>query len=190
MKKLKSNFFLQREIYSSLSLGIACVLVACSPSDPLGVSANLNSRYNDEQPALSGNGRFLAFVSNRDGSSKIWLYDLQQQQMMPLPRLNRRQTVAESPSLSYTGRYIVYVASDQGKPTVVLYDRSTQQAQAITQWYPGWVRHPSISPDGRYIVFESGSSGQWDIEVLDRGPNIELDIPDGAPANLTPTPSL
>ncbi|NES19777.1 MAG: biopolymer transporter Tol, partial [Symploca sp. SIO3E6] len=21
--------------------------------------------------------------------------------------------------------------------------------------------------------------GQWDIEVLDRGPNIELDIPDG-----------
>jgi hypothetical protein len=31
-------------------------------------------------------------------------------------------------------------------------------------------------------VFESGDHGQWDIEVLDRGPNIELDIPDGVPA--------
>jgi len=41
----------------------------------------------------------------------------------------------------------------------------------------------SISPDGRFIVFESGSRGQWDIEVLDRGSNIELDIPDGAPAS-------
>jgi len=38
-------------------------------------------------------------------------------------------------------------------------------------------------PDGRFIVFESGSRGQWDIEVLDRGSNIELDIPDGAPAS-------
>jgi len=43
--------------------------------------------------------------------------------------------------------------------------------------------NPSISPDGRFIVFESGSRGQWDIEVLDRGSNIELDIPDGAPAS-------
>lgn len=154
-------------------------VVACSPSDPLSGPAALNSRYTDEQPALSGNGRFLEFVSNRNGSRNILLYDLQQQQLIPLPRLNRRETIAESPSLSYTGRYVVYIASDQGKPTLVLYDRATQQPQVLTQWYQGWVRNPSISPDGRYIVFESGSRGQWDIEVLDRGPNIELDIPDG-----------
>jgi len=57
-----------------------------------------------------------------------------------------------------------------------------QQSQVLSQWYQGWVRN-SISPDGRFIVFESGSRGQWDIEVLDRGSNIELDIPDGAPAS-------
>lgn len=165
-------------------------VVACSPSDSLGGSGALNSRYTDEQPALSGNGRFLAYMSSRNGSLNILLYDLQQQQLMSLPRLNRRETIAESPSLSYTGRYIVYVASDQGKPTVVLYDRATQQSQVLSQWYPGWVRNPSISSDGRYIVFESGSRGQWDIEVLDRGPNIELDIPDGAPvgSSLTALP--
>jgi Tol biopolymer transport system component len=50
----------------------------------------------------------------------------------------------------------------------------------MNQWYEGWVRNPSISSDGRYIAFESSTSGQWDVEILDRGPNIELDIPDGA----------
>lgn len=168
---------------------MVCLVVACSPSDRLDGPSALNSRYTDEQPALSGNGRFLAFVSNRNGSRSILLYDLKQQQVIRLPRLNRRETIAENPSLSYTGRYIAFIISDQGKPEVALYDRATQQSQVLTQWYPGWVRHPSISPDGRYIVFESGSRGQWDIEVLDRGSNIELDIPDGAPAGSSATPN-
>lgn len=158
------------------------LVTACTVSDGFG-SLALNSHYTDEQPALSGNGRFLAFVSNRNGSRFIWLYDLQQQQLISLPRINRPNTVAESPSLSYTGRYITYITSDQGKPMVVLYDRATQQSQFLSQGYQGLVRNPSISPDGRYIVLESTSRGQWDIEVLDRGPNIELDIPDGAPSS-------
>lgn len=160
---------------------VASLVVACGPDNRLGGSTALNSRYNDEQPALSGNGRFLAFVSNRYGSRSLLLYDLQQQQLIPLPKVNQRDALVENPSLSYTGRYIVYIISDQGKPTVALYDRATQQSQLLTQFYSGWVRHPSISPDGRYVVFESSSRGQWDIEVLDRGSNIELDIPDGVP---------
>lgn len=180
---LKCGFCLQRLICLGLSLGILSLITACSPSDRLDSPATLNSRYTDEQPALSGNGRFLAFVSNRNGSRRLLLYDLQQQQLIPLPRLNQRGSIVESPSLSYTGRYIVYIAIDQGKPTLALYDRVTQQAQVLTQWYPGWVRNPSISADGRYVVFESSSRGQWDIEVLDRGANIELDIPDGTPVN-------
>ncbi len=164
----------------AVSLGVLSLVAACSPSDRLGFPGSLNSRYNDEQPALSGNGRFLAFVSNRDGKRQMWLYDLEQQRLISLPRINRPDTVIENPSLSYTGRYITYITTDQGKPILVLYDRVTQQPQVLSQWYQGWVRHPSISPDGRYIAFESSSNGQWDIEILDRGPNIELDIPDGA----------
>lgn len=188
MKKVTFIFLLQQWIRLGLILGIVNLIVACSPGDRLIGLTALNSRYTEEQPTLSGNGRFLGYVSNRNGSRNVLVYDLQQQQLIPLPRLNRPEIIAESPSLSYTGRYIVYIVSDQGKPTVVLYDRATQQSQALSQWYQGWIRNPSISPDGRYIVFESGSRGQWDIEVLDRGSNIELDIPDGVPASSTPLP--
>ena len=182
----KLQFLLQKLLRLGLSVGLMGLVAACSPSDRFIGPDSLNSRYNDEQPALSGNGRFLAFVSNRNGSHSILLYDLKQQQVIPLPSLNQRETIAESPSLSYTGRYIAYIVSEQGRPTIALYDRATQQSQLLTQWYPGWVRSPNISPDGRYVVFESGSRGQWDIEVLDRGANIELDIPDGSAATSSP----
>ena len=165
---------------------MASLVTACSPGDiPIG-SSTLNSRFTEEQPALSGNGRYLALVSHRNGMQQLLLYDLANRQFIPLPRLNRNQSIAESPSVSYTARYIVYLTSDQGRPVVGLYDRATQQSQYVTQGYLGWVRNPSISPDGRYIVFESASRGQWDIEVLDRGPNIELDIPQGAPVTAPP----
>jgi Tol biopolymer transport system component len=129
---------------------------------------------------LSGDGRFIAFVSNREGDRQIVMYDLQQRRFVELPRLNQREAIAESPSLSVTGRYIAYISSERGRPEVELYDRATQRAEVLTSNYRGWVRNPTLSPDGRYIAFETSRRGQWDIEVVDRGSNIELDIPDGS----------
>ncbi|WP_017316033.1 TolB family protein [Mastigocladopsis repens] len=186
MKKVTPSFWLQRQIPWGLSFAMASLLVSCGYSDtPIGPTS-LNSRYTEQQPALSGNGRFLAFVSNRNGSHQLLIYDLEQQQFVQTQGLNRPETITESPSLSYTGRYTAYITSDQGRPVVALYDRASQQSQILTPIYRGWVRNPSISPDGRYVVFETASRGQWDIEVLDRGPNIELDIPNGAAVATPP----
>ncbi|MGE5656424.1 MAG: TolB family protein [Actinomycetota bacterium] len=175
-----------------LHLGLTIVLLglvaSCGPGNLSVRPFALNSRYNDEQPALSGNGRYLAFVSNRGSQRNILLYDLQQQGFVELPRFNRRDAIAESPSLSNNARYIVYIASNSGRPELELYDRLTSSTQILTLGYRGWFRHPSISPDGRYIAFESSRRGQWDIEVIDRGPFIELDLLDGQPI-ATPTPS-
>jgi len=175
-----------RTVSVSLSL-IGLLLGSCSQADsPPTISAEFDSRYNDEQPALSGDGRFLAFVSNRSGNRGILLYDLKERQVVSLPRLNRSDAIAESPSLSYTGRYIVYIASDSVRPEIELYDRVLQQPQVLTAHYRGWFRNPSISPDGRYIAFETGGRGQWDIEVMDRGPNVESDMPDGRRSQAFP----
>ena len=179
MKTYPSICWLQRPIYWSLVFGFTSLLVGCNPTEiPMGVST-LNSRYAEEQPALSGNGELLAFVSNRNGNQQLLVYDLKNQSFIPTPGLNRRDTLAENPSLSYTGRYICYLTSDQGRPVIALYDRALKRSQVLTPSYRGWLRNPHISPDGRYIVFESARRGKWDIEVLDRGPTVELDIPNG-----------
>lgn len=182
MKKLIAKLWLQHGIFLCLCLGLLIFVIACSPGDrPLNISGSLNSRYTDEQPALSGNGRYIAFLSNRNHSRHLLLYDLQEQVFIPTPHLqNRPGAIAQHPSLSYTGRYLVCIVNEYNKLNLVLYDRVTQQPQILNQWYQGLVRNPSISPNGRYIVFESSLHDRWDIEVLDRGAQIELDIPDGA----------
>jgi len=124
------------------------VIGGCNLNNPGFSTGTLNSRYNDEKPALSGDGRWLALLST---------------------------------SLSQTGRYLAYVVIIEGRPVIALYDRITDRSELLSQNYRGWLRNPRLSPDGRYLVFESARRGQWDVEVLDRGPNIELDIADGSP---------
>jgi Tol biopolymer transport system component len=158
-----------------ISLISVIVLSACGtsnlPPDPLA----LNSYYAEEQPSLSGNGRFLAYLSNRDGQRQILMYDLQEQRFVALPGLDLRGTIAQSPSLSYTARYLVYLAEDGDRPAIKLYDRLVAKTQVLTSGYQGWVGHPSLGEDGRYIAFETGENGQLDIEIFDRGSKIEFD---------------
>ncbi len=171
------------------SLLVGCLgasLVACGGSSPPPAQEPLNSRFQDDEPSLSGDGRLLAFVTNRNGQQQIVVYDLESRRFLNLPGLNRREAIAASPSLSRTGRYLVYLTNLEGRAEIVLYDRATEQLDFLTRRYRHWVRNPTISPEGRYIVFETARRGQWDIEVLDRGPGIELDLADGAPVEVEP----
>ena len=174
-------------VYRPILLGLLALLAACDLIPRAPIASSLNSRFNDEQPALSGDGRWLALTSNRNGNREILVYDLRENHLVDLPGLNQSNAIAESPSLSRTGRYLVYLSSLQGRPDVALYDRLTKRTELLTLTYRSWVRNPQISPDGRYVVFETARRGQWDIEVLDRGPKIELDIPNGSPV-IGPSP--
>jgi Tol biopolymer transport system component len=166
---------------SLLAVLIATVISSCGSNNLQPLPSPLNSPYHDEQPALSGDGRWLAMVSNRNGRREILLYDLQLQRFVDLPGLNYQGAIADSPSLSRTGRYLVYISSIQGRPDIFLYDRAIKRSQLLTRGYRSWLRNPRISPDGRYIVFETARRGQWDVEVLDLGPLLELDLLDGNP---------
>ncbi len=155
------------------------LLASCNSVNSLAGQTSLNSRYNDEQPALSGDGRWLVVVSNRNGNSQVGVYDLQKRRFTELLGLNQRGGIAQNPSLSRTGRYLVYLLSIEGRPQIILYDRAIQKSELLTQNYRSLIRNPNISPEGRYVTFETDRRGQWDIEVLDRGADIELDIADG-----------
>ena len=177
-KKLILNYVPQRQsFFWGIFLCLSAGLAACQAELP--PTTILNTRSRDEQPALSGNGRWLAFVSNRNGNSQILLYNLQTQQVVDSGI--EQTAILESPSLSRTGRYLTYLSSPQGQPQIFLFDRATKRSEVLTQGYRSLLRNPHISADGRYIVFETARRGQWDIEVLDRGSNVERDITDGTP---------
>ncbi|PZV26414.1 MAG: Tol biopolymer transporter periplasmic protein [Snowella sp.] len=129
----------------------------------------LNSPSEELTPQISS--PYLVFVSDRNGSQSIYLFNAQTRRLMDLPGLNALDEIASHPSISEDGRYIVFTASRQGKSDIYLYDCETQQKRDLTPTLNTETRNPTISADGDRIAFEVANNGQWDIMVVDRSGN-------------------
>ncbi|HBB34807.1 MAG TPA: biopolymer transporter [Cyanobacteria bacterium UBA8803] len=140
-------------------------------SPPQILSGGINSQRADVSPTYSSDGRYLAFASDRHHSRDIFLYDLQQKQLIDLPNLNRRDSSQDQPALSADGRFIAYVSNERGKTDILVYDRTTQRSQLLTVAVKGSVRNPTITGDGSYIAYETSQLGQWHIVIVKRNPN-------------------
>lgn len=127
---------------------------------------SLNSSVSELNPQIASS--YLVFVSDRNGSQDVYLYDAKNQRLIDLPGLNSLNEIASHPSISEDGRYIVFAASSQGRSGIYLYDRETQQKRNLTENLQAEVRNPTISADGSTIAFESAKNGQWDIVIYDR----------------------
>lgn len=138
---------------------------------------DLNSQtFEDRMPALSGDGRWLAFASNRKGGvglTDVYLYD-RKESKLHLPKLNSPQSDTE-PSLGADGNLVAF-ASDRpggsGGRDIYLFDRAAEKLLPLPGLNTGTHEYsPSLSPDGRYIVFVSerlGGEGERDIYLYDR----------------------
>ncbi|MEC4868285.1 MAG: biopolymer transporter, partial [Jaaginema sp. PMC 1078.18] len=155
---------------TALFLLILCLLsTSCTPlRQPEILSGGLNSNVADEAPAYSSDGRYLAFTSDRNGHRDIFLYDLQQRQLVTLPNLNRRDSAQDQPTLSTDGRYLAYVSTERGKTDILVYDRVTARSQLLTGNVRGTVSHPTISGDGTSVAFQTTQLGQWNIAIVER----------------------
>jgi Tol biopolymer transport system component len=131
-------------------------------------SGGLNSNVADEAPTYSSDGRYLAFASDRNGHRDIFLYNLQQRQLVALPNLNRRDSSQDQPALSADGRYLAYVSTERGKTDILVYDRVTARSQLLTGNIRGTVRQPTISGDGNFVAFQTTQLGQWNIAIVKR----------------------
>ena len=127
----------------------------------------------DRPLALSGDGRWLAFLSHRQalpgvsnpgGTDQLYLYDHVARTAVLVTRaagsaLQASHGSAASPALSADGRWLAF-ASDApdllagGKPGVFLFDRMAGTLTAVAS-APGDV--PAVSDDGRVVAFESAT---------------------------------
>lgn len=139
-------------------------------------------------PALSGDGRYLAYATNAKtgaGLTDVFLFDRQENKVLPLPEMNSKQMDAE-PSLSNDGKLIAFTsdrAGGAGGRDIYLFDRGTSKFIALPGLNtPGHEYSPALSPDGRYLAFVSerlGGMGERDIYLYDRDTG-----------KLLPTPGL
>jgi Tol biopolymer transport system component len=146
---------------------------------------------NCTEPAISGDGRFIAFSSaasdvvagDSNGRSDIFVHDRVTTQTVRIS-LNTAglspNDNSTSPDISDDGRLIVFsstaddlVPGDTNeKQDIFVYDRQTGETRRVSVSSAGAegdrdAASPSISPDGRYVVFESKSSTLVSGEVND-----------------------
>lgn len=114
-------------------------------------------------PTFSPNGKQIAFVSNKDGSPRIYVIDI------PLPGAslkdikatlitkNNRENTA--PSWSPDGTKLAYCALSNGVRQIWTYDFEKRQEMQVTQG-GGHKENPSWAPNSLHLIFNStGKNG-------------------------------
>jgi len=152
---------------------VLCLGACQSPPASTGASAD------QDQPALSGDGRLLAMVVAQAGRPSVRLIDRSSGRALPLGPLTRGQP-HRSPSLSWNGRYLALIRQRGERSEAVLLDRA--RGRLLPLPLPG-DRLPeklSLAPDARRLAVQSLRDGRSSIDLLELS-GIEPDLPPGVP---------
>lgn len=133
---------------------------------------------NRQEPALSGNGQWLASVIERNGRFTLVLQRQPDGQVVPL-RHFRGHEPHSSPSLSWNGRYVAGLVQQGSQRLTVIEDRANGQLHRLP--LPG-DRSPvklSLAPNGQRLAVELVQAGQRRVELFDLSGLLEPDRPSG-----------
>ena len=128
----------------------------------------------DMQPRFSPNGSAVAFISDRDGATNIWLMDPDGSNLRQISEESDREV--NSPSWSPDGQYIFVrkhfvEARSLGAGEVWMYHVSGGSGLQVTE-RNGFQKdqgEPSVSPDGRYLYY---SKNVWPGDTFEYDKNV------------------
>ena len=134
-------------------------------------------------PAFSPDGRRVAFVSNKDGPTRIFVMDvplpgtrLKDLRPQAITRINRENT---APSWSPDGSKIAYSSRSQGVRQIWVYDFATGREHQLTQGR-GNKENPSWAPNSKHIVFNSAEKGVSDLYIVNLHQPVAIKISGGS----------
>jgi hypothetical protein len=146
---------------------LAGLLSGCMGSIPLPIgplNRQMESLGANRDPSLSG--RWLALISGKGGRELVVLVDLERQQPLPLPGLNRADAQPVSVSVDSAGDRIALVRQLEGRTELVLYRRSLQSLQPIAMVPSGVPRQVQLQADGRQMAVQVSRAGLWQVDLV------------------------
>ena len=135
------NQWLACEIYQNENLEIAIVSLTDGEQEPILLT---NEPSSDHSPAWAPDGRHVAFVSNRDGDSDIWLANLDKTGEERYTNLSRTPSSAEShPVWTRDGNKLAWASTAQNIGFSGIYVWDALQPDRPATWvgdgdWPAW----------------------------------------------------
>lgn len=120
-------------------------------------------------PTFSPDGSQIAFVSNKDGSARIYVMDvpspgtsLKGIRAMLISKRNREST---APAWSPDGSKIAYCSVSNGVRQIWIYDRDKREERQLTQG-PGNKENPTWAPNSMHLIFNSSDTNSCELYLV------------------------
>lgn len=117
----------------------------------------------DQQPSVSGDGRYIVFQSNRSGNRNLWRVDIDGSNPK---QLTEGVSEDSAPVCSPDGRFVVFMSGRSGKPAIWKVGIDGGPAIQLTDRAS---QLPSISPDGKliaYFYYDEQANNQPKLSVI------------------------
>lgn len=152
---------------TALSLA-TMLLVGCQAGpQPLSrVNQPLSRLGSSESPSLAGG--WLALITSRQaGRPQVQLIDVRRNAPVPVPGLNRADSLPLSVAVDQNGERLALVRQRDDRSELLLYRRSLQATQMLAIEPAGVPRRVSLSADGRVLAVEVSRDGLWQVDLLE-----------------------
>jgi len=134
-------------------------------------------------PTFSPDGKRIAFVSNKDGSPKIYIIKIPEAgsslKNIQAQLISKRNRENSAPAWSPDGNKIAYCAKHGGDRQIWVYDFKTNQEKQISEG-AGNKENPSWAPDSLHLVFNSSDEKQSELYLINLNQKEAIKISKGA----------
>ncbi|MBM5795711.1 MAG: hypothetical protein FJ049_06240 [Cyanobacteria bacterium M_surface_7_m2_037] len=147
---------------------LALLLTGCQAGlRPIAALNQPLSGLGDSQsPSLNSN--WLALISSRPGSrAQVQLIDRLRHAPVPLPGLNRPDSLPISVAVDQRGERLALVRQRDDRSELVIHRRSLQASQVVPIEPAGVPQRVSLSADGRVLAVEVSRGGLWQVDLLE-----------------------
>jgi hypothetical protein len=142
---------------------------------------------NGEQPSVSPDGAWLAFIREKHGRGELWIKRLAKGSGAPG---GEESKVVEDSYDVFEGafepgnRHIIFAAARTGQPE--LYSLDLLSSQISRTPIPGPARYPAFSPDGQWLAYSRCDRGSWHLYVMRLGSTASRRLTDGECNSISP----